>query len=198
MRSRVAAPSVITEAIPRPSTASVSSGSSGSPRRVPALDSGVCSGAWITEEPSGVGLEGGFIAWWSWCLEGSKCMGRSGNELLGLTEPPRGDQPGNRRRGFRAEAALFHGHRDHDRPVGVADVGHVPGLVFLPGMFRGARLAVDRVLFLIPTAPHVRGGAAGLARGLVDALHLSLIHISEPTRQAEISYAVFCLKKKKR
>ena len=29
------------------------------------------------------------------------------------------------------------------------------------------------------------------------ALFLSLIHISEPTRQAEISYAVFCLKKKK-
>src|SRR5674476_643725 len=26
-------------------------------------------------------------------------------------------------------------------------------------------------------------------------LDLSLIHISEPTRQAEISYAVFCLKK---
>ena len=37
-----------------------------------------------------------------------------------------------------------------------------------------------------------------------DAVHaempvdLSLIHISEPTRQAEISYAVFCLKKKKK
>ena len=30
-----------------------------------------------------------------------------------------------------------------------------------------------------------------------DVLRLSLIHISEPTRQAEISYAVFCLKKKK-
>ena len=29
------------------------------------------------------------------------------------------------------------------------------------------------------------------------AFFLSLIHISEPTRQAEISYAVFCLKKKK-
>src|SRR5665213_4229080 len=29
-------------------------------------------------------------------------------------------------------------------------------------------------------------------------LNLSLIHISEPTRQAEISYAVFCLKKKKK
>src|SRR5674476_1657992 len=27
--------------------------------------------------------------------------------------------------------------------------------------------------------------------------YLTLIHISEPTRQAEISYAVFCLKKKK-
>ena len=34
---------------------------------------------------------------------------------------------------------------------------------------------------------------------LEDALSgLSLIHISEPTRQAEISYAVFCLKKKKK
>src|SRR5678809_1270705 len=29
-----------------------------------------------------------------------------------------------------------------------------------------------------------------------DGYDLSLIHISEPTRQAEISYAVFCLKKK--
>ena len=29
-------------------------------------------------------------------------------------------------------------------------------------------------------------------------LYLSLIHISEPTRQAEISYAVFCLQKKNR
>ena len=27
-------------------------------------------------------------------------------------------------------------------------------------------------------------------------LHLSLIHISEPTRRTPISYAVFCLKKK--
>ena len=31
---------------------------------------------------------------------------------------------------------------------------------------------------------------------LLPGLILSLIHISEPTRQAEISYAVFCLKKK--
>ena len=31
---------------------------------------------------------------------------------------------------------------------------------------------------------------------LATMYYLSLIHISEPTRQAEISYAVFCLKKK--
>src|SRR5674476_1120038 len=31
--------------------------------------------------------------------------------------------------------------------------------------------------------------------GFDNVLELSLIHISEPTRQAEISYAVFCLKK---
>src|SRR5680860_1736121 len=29
-------------------------------------------------------------------------------------------------------------------------------------------------------------------------MHLSLIHISEPTRRTPISYAVFCLKKKKK
>ena len=33
---------------------------------------------------------------------------------------------------------------------------------------------------------------------LAEKVDLSLIHISEPTRQAEISYAVFCLKKKKK
>ena len=35
-------------------------------------------------------------------------------------------------------------------------------------------------------------------RELFPECELSLIHISEPTRQAEISYAVFCLKKKKK
>src|SRR5660398_304344 len=50
-----------------------------------------------------------------------------------------------------------------------------------------------------------RGGAAATRRHrlnvevfLVDILDdLSLIHISEPTRLRRISYAVFCLKKKK-
>ena len=40
------------------------------------------------------------------------------------------------------------------------------------------------------------GTALSQVNGIV--IHLSLIHISEPTRQAEISYAVFCLKKKKK
>ncbi|GAB5841807.1 hypothetical protein JMUB7531_29170 [Staphylococcus aureus] len=35
----------------------------------------------------------------------------------------------------------------------------------------------------------------GIATGMDLAQMLSLIHISEPTRHAQISYAVFCLKK---
>ena len=52
-----------------------------------------------------------------------------------------------------------------------------------------------------------KGEAAAEMSGMVDAMldaaaplelsqHLSLIHISEPTRPYQISYAVFCLKKK--
>ena len=42
--------------------------------------------------------------------------------------------------------------------------------------------------------------AAGMERLILKAksVDLSLIHISEPTRRTPISYAVFCLKKKKR
>src|SRR5665213_4223285 len=48
---------------------------------------------------------------------------------------------------------------------------------------------------LIPTVNVAR--ATGWPEGAQpQAAELSLIHISEPTRQAEISYAVFCLKKK--
>eukprot|EP00658_Telonema_sp_P-2_P005361 TRINITY_DN12004_c0_g1_i2.p2 TRINITY_DN12004_c0_g1~~TRINITY_DN12004_c0_g1_i2.p2 ORF type:complete len:119 (-),score=33.09 TRINITY_DN12004_c0_g1_i2:51-407(-) len=47
---------------------------------------------------------------------------------------------------------------------------------------------------------HVRAGGLELLAevGLVRVLKLSLIHISEPTRLLSISYAVFCLKKKKK
>ena len=42
-------------------------------------------------------------------------------------------------------------------------------------------------------------GITDLIAAIVEMVYaLSLIHISEPTRQAEISYAVFCLKKKKK
>ena len=37
----------------------------------------------------------------------------------------------------------------------------------------------------------------GYGEGSIFVQYLSLIHISEPTRLALISYAVFCLKKKK-
>src|SRR5680860_89202 len=48
---------------------------------------------------------------------------------------------------------------------------------------------IDRAL------PDVRDGLKPVHRRI---LYLSLIHISEPTRRTPISYAVFCLKKKKK
>eukprot|EP00658_Telonema_sp_P-2_P057431 TRINITY_DN45898_c0_g1_i1.p1 TRINITY_DN45898_c0_g1~~TRINITY_DN45898_c0_g1_i1.p1 ORF type:complete len:147 (+),score=42.94 TRINITY_DN45898_c0_g1_i1:306-746(+) len=55
---------------------------------------------------------------------------------------------------------------------------------------------------------HIHNGGGGNSSGLVvgsagngsgsSAYDLSLIHISEPTRLLSISYAVFCLKKKKK
>ena len=41
-----------------------------------------------------------------------------------------------------------------------------------------------------------RGGYGGMGM-MPGNMNLSLIHISEPTRRTPISYAVFCLKKKK-
>ena len=61
-----------------------------------------------------------------------------------------------------------------------ADI-EVPGKAEVPAVDRDGGNAVN-------------GDGNVAVRGVQD---LSLIHISEPTRQAEISYAVFCLKKKK-
>src|SRR5678809_1169316 len=47
------------------------------------------------------------------------------------------------------------------------------------------------------SAWHWGFGAAGVGMTLGLIQYLSLIHISEPTRQAESSYADFCLNKKK-
>ena len=49
--------------------------------------------------------------------------------------------------------------------------------------------------YVLEEAKMLPGGAP---RFVITGEILSLIHISEPTRQAEISYAVFCLKKKKK
>ena len=54
----------------------------------------------------------------------------------------------------------------------------------------------ERAVAIIVGLPILRinilGGGDGILRTCL------LYHISEPTRQAEISYAVFCLKKKKK
>src|SRR5450756_694858 len=57
---------------------------------------------------------------------------------------------------------------------------------------------VDRVTF--DHVLHDRTGLNDLVRQRLvgDLLKVSLIHISEPTRLGMISYAVFCLKKKKK
>eukprot|EP00658_Telonema_sp_P-2_P029165 TRINITY_DN22229_c0_g1_i2.p1 TRINITY_DN22229_c0_g1~~TRINITY_DN22229_c0_g1_i2.p1 ORF type:complete len:107 (-),score=33.77 TRINITY_DN22229_c0_g1_i2:58-378(-) len=51
-----------------------------------------------------------------------------------------------------------------------------------------------------PTEPHIRVGWCSSKFRLEAPVgfDLSLIHISEPTRLLSISYAVFCLKKKKK
>src|SRR5674476_187241 len=54
---------------------------------------------------------------------------------------------------------------------------------------------VVRFLFLHPKIDKMAEGDAVVLVLHGEMLELSLIHISEPTRQAEISYAVFCLKK---
>src|SRR5665213_2590252 len=76
-------------------------------------------------------------------------------------------------------------------------------------MPRAAQLVVDGVDVVAEVhavldqmtsfATRVRSGQWKGHTGKVirNVVNLSLIHISEPTRQAEISYAVFCLKKKK-
>ncbi len=48
------------------------------------------------------------------------------------------------------------------------------------------------------TMTDVEARKRGEQTGLDTLVVLSLIHISEPTRQEAISYAVFCLKKKRK
>src|SRR5680860_735482 len=83
---------------------------------------------------------------------------------------------------------LAGGNRPHARPH-----ARHPQREGLPGAGRQARQSLER-----KCSP-----MTGIAKGTMDAqsvelrVALSLIHISEPTRRTPISYAVFCLKKKK-
>src|SRR5665213_4179527 len=65
-------------------------------------------------------------------------------------------------------------------------------------MYFGAPLGSDGPLWSLAFEWVIYLMFPWLQREEAGAQHLSLIHISEPTRQAEISYAVFCLKKKKK
>src|SRR5664279_6374967 len=50
-------------------------------------------------------------------------------------------------------------------------------------------------LLVLAVKPDQVGGVLADVRDHLTGKHLSLIHISEPTRRTPISYAVFCLKK---
>src|SRR5450756_3178168 len=86
------------------------------------------------------------------------------------------------------ERLLLHDDRVSAHTDGVRDPGIAVGMVEVTG----AALVLDPLNVVGVHsgigARRVRSGAGGL----------SLIHISEPTRLGMISYAVFCLKKKKK
>ena len=68
---------------------------------------------------------------------------------------------------------------------------HAKGATFSGRLFKRASPQASDFIDIAP------GQSISSVVSIADYYQLSLIHISEPTRQAEISYAVFCLKKKK-
>ena len=97
------------------------------------------------------------------------------HELLGFSQGYLADYVLSLARKERTVAGLV-------KALGEADV---------PGGERTQRFARE----LIERTPRARADASD--GGAATAAELSLIHISEPTRPERISYAVFCLKKKK-
>ena len=78
-----------------------------------------------------------------------------------------------------------------------ASPGLCTGPVCADGITRSAKNHWQLVLRLNDQQGHREKVMMNCRAGQLSPMELSLIHISEPTRQAEISYAVFCLKKKK-
>ena len=65
------------------------------------------------------------------------------------------------------------------------------------GKIQGTGYHIEKIIFESKPGRYVTAHLYMPENMTVPVPALSLIHISEPTRQAEISYAVFCLKKKK-
>src|SRR5674476_387944 len=156
-------------------------------------------------------------------LEGDNIVDRSsrtdwytGPSLLAILEAlPVADDPSHEEFRFPVQltlrpqdAARDVAHREYRGYAGQIASGVVrvgDQVVVLPGGRRTTIAGIDTADGALVEAFAPRSVALRLtddidvARGdLIAAASLSLIHISEPTRQAEISYAVFCLKKKKK
>eukprot|EP00831_Metopus_contortus_P079011 TRINITY_DN7771_c0_g1_i2.p1 TRINITY_DN7771_c0_g1~~TRINITY_DN7771_c0_g1_i2.p1 ORF type:complete len:111 (-),score=24.99 TRINITY_DN7771_c0_g1_i2:62-394(-) len=75
--------------------------------------------------------------------------------------------------------------------------------IYTRSIVGSVRCVQETANYPVPTPvikPEARCTSTLIRRGafhMAIAFHLSLIHISEPTRPLYISYAVFCLKKKK-
>ena len=67
----------------------------------------------------------------------------------------------------------------------------IEGTLTIPGLMPGMKLGLANIVVMYALF------FMGPRQALVLDVLLSLIHISEPTRRTPISYAVFCLKKKK-
>src|SRR5678809_1682587 len=96
-------------------------------------------------------------------------------------------------------ATIIHVDPRFSRTSALADIW-VPiragtDIVFLGGLINHL---IEYELYFREYVVHYTNASCILSDDYRDPEDLSLIHISEPTRQAEISYAVFCLKKKKR
>src|SRR5450756_801126 len=89
-----------------------------------------------------------------------------------------------------------------DRDVGVGALlskSHIVARLFQAGLRLQGKLPYRLPLARRPpVVANVKPGGGVYLASRVTGVPLSLIHISEPTRLGMISYAVFCLKKKKR